>query len=305
MKFVLATDGSAYARIAEETLATFEVAKDAEWDVVSVAAPLPIAIPSPEFGNDFGSDELSEAWEAIRAAHQETADQVAARLAKRGFKTKSHLLDGEPARAILDHCKAVNADIVALGSRGMGAFMGFLLGSTARRLVSYAPCSVLIGHAPKGEDPDGYAQKIAAKPLLDILVAADGSDGSNQAIQKINELGHFGKGVAVCVEPLGVIPPGLNPAEFGALYRFDTDRASKIAEHGAERLAASCESVIPISELGRPARVLIDQAERNEVDLIVLGATRHGFLERFLLGSVSHEVSTEAPVPVLVVRVQA
>ncbi len=304
MKFVLATDGSGYARIAEETLATFEAAKGATWDVVSVATPLPIAIPNTEGADYAAGDELSQAWAAIRNAHRETAEQVAARLAERGFKTSAHLLDGEPARSILDHCKEVNADVVALGSRGLGAFMGMILGSTARRLVTYSPCSVLVGHSPPGEDADRFAASIAAKPRLDILVAADGSAGSNKAIEVLGTLGHFGKGIAVCVEPLSVIPPGLNPAEFGGIYRYDSDRAMQIAEQGAQRLAAMCESVVPVAELGRPAAVLIDQATANGVDLLVLGATRHGFLERFLLGSVSHEVASGAPMPVLVVRTE-
>jgi nucleotide-binding universal stress UspA family protein len=303
MKFVLATDGSGYSRIAEETLAKLDPACRAEWDVVSVATPLPIAIPSPEAGMEYGGDELSQAWGAISKAHKETAEQVAARLAARGYKTRAVLLEGEPAREIIDYCSEQKADLVAIGSRGLGAFMGFLLGSTARRLVSDAPCSVLIGHAPRDGDADAVAQEFGKKTKLNVIVAADGSDGANQALDKLMELGPFGKGTALCVEPLAAFPSGLNPAEFGAVYRYDSERAMKTAEHAAQRLAQICDSVVPLSELGRPASVLVDVAAKTGSDLIVLGATRHGVIERFLLGSVSHEVANDASVPVLVVRV--
>lgn len=302
MRVVLATDGSAHSRIAEETLASLQGLKTAQWDVVSVAVPLPIAIPSLEGGSEYVGDELSQAWAAIRKSHLDTAEQVAGRLKEKGFDTTPHLLEGEPGRAILDHCTKVEADLVAIGSRGMGAFMGFLLGSTARRLVSDAPCSVLVGHTKQGYDPDRKAQDLARKSKLNVLVAADGSAGSSQAVDFLLTLGSFGTGTAVCVEPLSVLPLGLNPAEFGSVYRFDTERAMQTAEHVAQRLAQVCDSVVPLAELGRPGAVLVERAEATDSDLIVLGATRHGFLERFLLGSVSYEVATDATVPVLVVR---
>lgn len=304
MKIVLATDGSAHARIAEETLAKFEGLRDAEWDVVSVATPLPIAVASfDEAAGLAGSDELSRAWHSIKEATRKTAEDVAERLKARGFKARGVLLEGDPARSLLDYCGAEKVELVAIGSRGMGGFMSFLLGSVARRIVSYAPCSVLVAHTTQGVDPDTYSQRIGAKEKLDVLAAADGSDGANFAMGKLCELGSYGKGVAVCVEPLAVIPPGLNPAEFGAVYQIDEERSEQLAQHGAQRLANCCDSVFHLVELGRPGYVLIEQAKQNAVDLIVLGATRHGFIERFLLGSVSQEVATEAPCPVLVVRV--
>lgn len=302
MRVVLATDGSAHSRIAEETLASLQGLKSAQWDVVSVAVPLPTSIPSFEGGSEYLGDELSQAWDTIRKSHLETAEQVAGRLKDKGFDATPHLLEGEPARTILDYCAKVESDLVAIGSRGMGAFMGFLLGSTARALVSQAHCSVLIGHTKRGYDPDRRAQDLASKSKLNVLVAADGSAGSNQALDFLLGLGAFGTGTVVCVEPLSVLPLGLNPAEFGAVYRYDPERAMQIAEHAAQRLTQVCDSVVPLAELGRPGSVLVEKAEATDSDLIVLGATRHGFLERFLLGSVSYEVATDATVPVLVVR---
>jgi nucleotide-binding universal stress UspA family protein len=304
MKIVLATDGSGYARIAEEVLTKFEQAKTAEWHVVSVATPLPVAVASLDTPADFaGADELSLAWHHIKAATKETATQVAARLKERGFNATDHLLEGDPAREILDYCTEIGADLVALGSRGMGGFMSMLLGSVARRMVTHAPCSVLVSHPREGSDPEAHAREIAAKAKLDVVVAADGSDGAKFAMAKLGELGHYGKGIAVCVEPISVIPPGLNPAEFGYAYRYDSERSEEVAQHGAEKLANICDSVFHLVELGRPAHVLVEQAKKNGCDLIVLGATQHGFFERFLLGSVSTEVANEADCSVLIVRV--
>lgn len=47
-----------------------------------------------------------------------------------------------PARALLD--AAADADLLVLGTRGVGGFKGLLLGSVAHQLVSHSPCPVVV-----------------------------------------------------------------------------------------------------------------------------------------------------------------
>jgi len=47
-----------------------------------------------------------------------------------------------PARALLD--AAADADLLVLGTRGLGGFKGLLLGSVAHQLVSHSPCPVVV-----------------------------------------------------------------------------------------------------------------------------------------------------------------
>lgn len=62
-------------------------------------------------------------------------------------------------------------------------------------------------------------------------------------------------------------------------------------------------AVRPALLQGDPARTILDEADRLEVDLVVVGKRRHGALERFLLGSVSESVMHHSTRPVLVVPV--
>jgi nucleotide-binding universal stress UspA family protein len=55
---------------------------------------------------------------------------------------------------------------------------------------------------------------------------------------------------------------------------------------------------------GDPAEVLIDVAQEEDADLIVVGARGLSGLKRFLLGSVSSKLSHHAPMSVMVVREQ-
>ncbi|MBN2417945.1 MAG: universal stress protein [Deltaproteobacteria bacterium] len=54
---------------------------------------------------------------------------------------------------------------------------------------------------------------------------------------------------------------------------------------------------------GNPADEIVDYAERNGTDLIIMGHSRAG-LERMLLGSVAHRIVKLSPVPVMVVRIK-
>lgn len=54
--------------------------------------------------------------------------------------------------------------------------------------------------------------------------------------------------------------------------------------------------------VGSPKQLIVDEAERWQADLVVLGTHGHGAPGRFLLGSVAHSVVLHAPCSVEVVR---
>lgn len=57
-----------------------------------------------------------------------------------------------------------------------------------------------------------------------------------------------------------------------------------------------------IVEYGEPAEKLMDFAVKEEVDVIVIGSSGKGFLQRRLKGSVSHKVASNAQCSVYIVR---
>ena len=66
------------------------------------------------------------------------------------------------------------------------------------------------------------------------------------------------------------------------------------ADHGAKEARGFVKS-------GPPARTIVNFAEDKDADLIVLGSRGLGDVEGFLLGSVSHKVTSLTDCPVLVV----
>jgi nucleotide-binding universal stress UspA family protein len=70
-----------------------------------------------------------------------------------------------------------------------------------------------------------------------------------------------------------------------------------------EKLAAEEDVLLEIALVyGDPAEELIRFAQKEEIDVIVIGSTGKGFLKRKLLGSVSHKVVKDARCSVYVVR---
>jgi nucleotide-binding universal stress UspA family protein len=54
------------------------------------------------------------------------------------------LLEGPAADAILSVAEVQHADLIVMGTRGMGAIKGLLFGSIAAKVSHYAPCSVMV-----------------------------------------------------------------------------------------------------------------------------------------------------------------
>jgi len=56
----------------------------------------------------------------------------------------TELIEGDSAEAIIDVAKTRKSDVIVMGSRGLGRLAGLVLGSTSQKVVSHAPCPVLI-----------------------------------------------------------------------------------------------------------------------------------------------------------------
>jgi nucleotide-binding universal stress UspA family protein len=50
--------------------------------------------------------------------------------------------EGNAAKLLIDHSK--DADVLVVGSRGHGGFVGMLLGSVSQHVTAYAKCTVVV-----------------------------------------------------------------------------------------------------------------------------------------------------------------
>lgn len=66
----------------------------------------------------------------------------AAGVADTGVSVREHVVEGNPARVLLD--AAAGADLLVVGSRGYGGFTEMLLGSVGQHCVHHASCPVVV-----------------------------------------------------------------------------------------------------------------------------------------------------------------
>ena len=103
-------------------------------------------------GGNLPSEEMSRLAQAERdvgAVLEMLSEQVlkdAMAQAKRSGApaVESEARWGEPAEAILDAAKHCGADTIVLGRRGLGRLVGLLIGSVSQKVVTLAPCSVIV-----------------------------------------------------------------------------------------------------------------------------------------------------------------
>jgi nucleotide-binding universal stress UspA family protein len=57
-------------------------------------------------------------------------------------RIQGELVEGHPAQQLL--AAAAGADLLVVGSRGYGGFVGMLLGWVSQHVAAHAPCPVLV-----------------------------------------------------------------------------------------------------------------------------------------------------------------
>ena len=59
-------------------------------------------------------------------------------------KVRGFVKAGHPSRTIVKFAKDKNADLIVVGSRGLGDIEGYLLGSVSHKVTSLSDCPVLV-----------------------------------------------------------------------------------------------------------------------------------------------------------------
>jgi nucleotide-binding universal stress UspA family protein len=146
--------------------------------------------------------------------------------------------------------------------------------------------------------------------MNDIVVGVDASEESRAALAWAVEEGRLRGAPVLAVNawelPVVATPSGLVPPSTAALADPTELReaAGELVRSLVEQASADAGDVDirGIAVEGRAASALIDVAERQNAQLVVVGTRGHGGFLGLLLGSVSEQVVRHAPCPVVVHR---
>ena len=204
----------------------------------------------------------------------------------------THIRSGQPFHEICQQASEIGADLIVLATRGRSGLKRILLGSTAERVVRFAPCPVLVVRKYKGGKFD----------LRTILVPTDFSQCAMAGLiygalwaktfaAKLRLMYVLFPAAPVLIDRIATnlpseqvgIPPDTQ-LEMEALTKLDVLQGIK------------CE---PKIKIGYTTDTICGEAD--DVDLVVISTHGRSGFKHALIGSVAEQVVRYAKSPVLVV----
>jgi nucleotide-binding universal stress UspA family protein len=144
-KILLATDGSEEANLATTTAADLAHKTGSELHIVNVRLPPVYIEPTSEVAHWISSIEERERKEA-----QQLLDAQAEQIKALGATVaQTHVRLGRPDEEIVILAEEIGAELIAIGSRGLGGMRRVLMGSVSDSVVRHASCPVLVVRAEK------------------------------------------------------------------------------------------------------------------------------------------------------------
>lgn len=106
------------------------------------------------------------------------------------------------------------------------------------------------------------------------------------------------------IDPIeaGYSAPVSIPGHSEEWYEAAKEDAESLFDEVEEQANEIGVAVTTETEIGRPARIIVEYATDKDIDQIVMGSHGRSGVSRILLGSVAETVVRRSPVPVTVVR---
>lgn len=213
------------------------------------------------------------------------------KMTKAGFKAESEVVVGRLRESFETAAKKRSADMLVLG------FMTHALRrSSSEKLIKGLQAQVLV---VKGEKADRAS--IGSVKIGKVLCPVDFSETSRNALNAARELADA---FSAKLNVIYVFPDYLIRK---MRVMEDRDRTAKTLRERAENRLDGFLRGFSLKEAGRveegePGSEIVSFAEREDVDLIVMGARGLGFIQGMLIGSVTDAVLKSSPCPVFVVH---
>jgi len=296
-RILLATDGSPNAQQASEVAARIAKGFESEVTVLS-AIPSIGAIAAPLEG-EYYSKLINKA--------DDNVDMATSVFKKAGVSVSEREIPQGRAsivETIVELAAQEKTGLIVLGTRGLGGFKRAVLGSVSSGVAAHAPCATLVVRPSKNKGGAGPA-------LNRILVAIDGSQNAQRALEVAVEMTER-LGAELSVAHVVYVPTlfwsmGVPGSE------IPSDKIEEDAEEVGRKLLAKAVKFAKdsgvanpkdelLTDLVSPAQGIVQLAERDGADVIVVGTRGNGGFRKLLLGSVANSVLHYADCSVLVTK---
>ena len=216
--------------------------------------------------------------------YDQTAEEALGRAASAaeavGVPVKTESPRGEAGTVLCEVAGSRRADLIVVGSVGLGKERRFRLGAVAERTAHNAPCDVLIVRTTTDEDPPERPRVYQG-----IVTGTDGSATASEAVRKAFDLG-------MMLETKVTVAYVPGDPLVGAIV--------------LERALAAKPDWVPVethlAPEGPPAKRLAELAVSGAGELIVVGNKGVTGARRFILSSVPVQLAHEAATDLLIAK---
>jgi nucleotide-binding universal stress UspA family protein len=218
-----------------------------------------------------------------------------------GIPISCELREGNAATEILEKAKAWSADLLVMGTHGLGGFARWVLGSVTEKVLRRATCPVLTVPRPAVEG--GSTPHALYKS---ILCPVDFSEASGRALKHALSLAAEAPARLIVINVIEGWAENLPPehAHFSVPeYRRYLERDARDQLHALvpAEARATCH-VEEVLAAGKTYREILRLAGERGVDLIVMGVHGRSPIDIMLFGSTTQHVVRAAACPVLTIR---
>ncbi|MBE9009617.1 chloride channel protein [Pseudanabaenaceae cyanobacterium LEGE 13415] len=184
----------------------------------------------------------------------------------------------EISQAILETIKERHIDVLIMGWNGETSTPGRIFGNVVDTMIRQASCDVVLVKFGEGTTLDRW------------LIPTAGGPNSRQAIRLMPGLAKLSHHPEICLcqihQPQRDLP---DPNSLNEAMKFLSDRLSCPVE-----LMPVCANSV--------SDAVIDLAQKDQCDVIVLGATREGFLQQAIQGNIPEAIARRCDCTVVLVR---
>jgi nucleotide-binding universal stress UspA family protein len=274
---LLCTDGSVYSIVATDYAIWLAKHLGGQLRALHVTDIRNLELPLlADISGAVGAQPYQAMLPNVQQYHKDKArvilDTVLQTAHQRGIKCSTFHKSGRLLEAILTEEK--HADVLVIGQRGENAEHHLdMLGSSVERIVrrSIKPCMVT---------PGKFVE------IARMMIAYDGSEASGRSLQ-------HGFALAAALKAHVSVVTVTTDDELGADATLD-DALTLAKQH----------HIIPKTHVlkGHAEAEILHFADREKMNLIVMGAYGHTRIREFILGSTTSHVIRKAHVPVLLTR---
>ncbi len=284
LRILLAVDGSEESYEAVRALAHLSPP-----EAVSVVYALDVPRPAyPMMSPEVATDLYTTVEKSMRDEGERVLARAASLLPLHSGAVTKRLETGKPTDIILSVAADTQANMIALGARGVGPMKELLLGSVSHRVLSHAHCPVLVVKNP-------------VRPLRRILLPVQGPEDAEAAISFL-KTHPFAEATDITVltavtfaEPAW--PAGVAVTE--SMKEHILEGARFFVEDVASRLSSDKYRATGVAVIGTPSSAILKHNSKHSPDLIVMGSRGRTGVTRFVLGSVSHAVLHQTTCPLI------